>query len=178
MSWEQYDRPVVVPDEAAIARYWGDLRARMKATYAAPRATTWGTAEGTGWHPWVDDHPETVAFGTTPEEVDDEVALLSGRVKTAWSRPKVFFDGIGPERTVGDIALVLGRDGRPALAVTVDAVSVARFGDVTEEYAEAEALGDFTLADWRAVTNARFAAETGLELRDDDLLYLLRISVV
>lgn len=127
-----------------------------------------------------DDHFEPIAVGNTRKSRDDGARLILDGVKTAtatasWEWPEDSQPFVGALSVLFD-----GRDEARAIVETT-AVETLRFGDATEELAQAYGEGERTLAWWQRVIGdyyRRLADSKSEHFDDDTLLYVERIAVV
>ena len=96
--------------------------------------------------------PPAWAFGATPEQADELLALVLDGTKTATSSALWDYEAEGEDLPVaGTLGIVVDSAGTPrALVVTTD-VRTVPFDEVDEDHAHAEGEGDRTLAHWRRV---------------------------
>lgn len=96
--------------------------------------------------------PEAWAFGATPEQADDLLALVLDGTKTATASAAGDYESEGePFPAVGDLSIVLDGAGVSRAVLEVSAIEIVPFGDVTAEHALAEGEDDRTLASWRRI---------------------------
>ena len=96
--------------------------------------------------------PPAWAFGATPEQADDLLALVIDGTKTATASALWDYEAEGEELpTVGTLGIVLDGAGRPRALVVTSGVRTVPFAEVDEEHAHAEGEGDRSLASWREV---------------------------
>lgn len=103
--------------------------------------------------PWLPrEPPEAWAFGATPEQADELLALVLTGTKTATASALHDYTVDGePLPAAGDLSIVLDGAGEPRAVLEVTAVDIMRFDQVTEEHARAEGEADRTLASWRRI---------------------------
>jgi uncharacterized protein YhfF len=96
--------------------------------------------------------PPAWAFGATPEQADELLALVLAGDKTATAGALWDYEAEGePVPAVGGLSIVLDGGGHPrALIVTTD-VSVVPFDEVDGDHAAAEGEDDRTLDSWRRI---------------------------
>ncbi|MCM1011864.1 MULTISPECIES: ASCH domain-containing protein [unclassified Brevibacterium] len=95
--------------------------------------------------------PAAWAFGATPAQADDLLALVLAGVKTATASALDDYDVDGdPLPRAGDANIVLDGRDRPRAVIVTSAVEILPFAEVTAEHAWAEGEGDRSLAHWRA----------------------------
>ncbi|OII10841.1 ASCH domain-containing protein [Curtobacterium sp. MCBA15_009] len=105
--------------------------------------------------------PESWAFGATPEQADDLLALVldgtkDGTASSLWDYEAA--DEALP--AVGDLAVVLDGAGAPRAVIEVSDVRVVPFDEVDEDHARAEGEGDRTLGWWRREHEAYWRAHS------------------
>ncbi|MEE6296282.1 ASCH domain-containing protein [Georgenia wangjunii] len=101
--------------------------------------------------------PPAWAFGGTPEEADDLLALVLAGQKTATTSARWEYDAEDvPLPALGDLSIILDGQGRPQALISTTAVEVVPFGEVGEEHAAAEGEGDGSLETWRRAHEAYF----------------------
>lgn len=95
------------------------------------------------------DRYDVVAHGHTPAIADALAALiLAGTKRATASLDRDYGPGKPPRPAPGDHVLVVDGSGRPACIWRTTAVTVGRFGGVTEEFARIEGEGDRSVATW------------------------------
>ncbi len=127
-----------------------------------------------------DDHFEPIAVGNTRKSRDDGARLILDGTKTAtatasWEWPEGTLPFVGALSVLFD-----GRDEARAVVETT-AVETLRFGDATEELAQAYGEGERTLDWWRLAIGdyyRRLADSKREQFDDDTLLYVERIKVL
>jgi len=140
-----------------------------------PSATTseinrfWETARGraglgrlsvvTGTNAATAVPPPAWAFGATPEQADELLALVLAGTKTATASARWEYEVEGEELPrPGDLSIVLDGAGHPRALVRTTTVGVVPFREVGEDHARAEGEGDLSLAYWRDVHQRFFTA--------------------
>ena len=110
-------------------------------------------AEARAEHPALPvEPPEAWAFGATPDQADDMLALVLDGTKTATASAAGDYESEGePFPAVGDLSIVLDGAGVSRAVLEVSAIEIVPFGDVTAEHALAEGEDDRTLASWRRI---------------------------
>lgn len=96
--------------------------------------------------------PNVWAFGATPEQADELLALVLAGTKTATAGALWDYEAEDvalPEP--GDLSIVLDGEGHPQALLRTTSVTVTPFDQVDEEHARLEGEGDRTLAHWRDV---------------------------
>ena len=113
----------------------------------------------TGANPVRTLRPPAWAFGATPEQADELLALVLEGVKTATASSFEDYAAEGEDLPVpGTLSIVLGGAGHPRALVVTTAVRTVAFDQVDAEHAREEGEGDRSLEYWRA-THERFFAE-------------------
>lgn len=122
--------------------------------------------------------PPTWAFGGTPEQADELLALVLDGHKSATASARADYDDNDePLPEVGTLGIVVDGTGRPRLLVETTEVSVVAFDQVSADHARAEGEGDLSLEQWRAVHEVYFRAGTG-GFRPDMPVVLERFRVL
>lgn len=94
--------------------------------------------------------PEAWAFGATPEQADELLALVLDGTKTATASTLWDYEAAGePLPQVGELAIVLDGVGRPRAVLETTDVQVVPFDQVDAAHAYAEGEGDRSLEYWR-----------------------------
>lgn len=94
--------------------------------------------------------PEAWAFGGTPEQADELLALVLTGTKTATASSLRDYEHEGEDLpAVGQLGIVLDGADVPRALIEVTAVTTTPFDQVTSEHAVAEGEGDRSLAYWR-----------------------------
>ncbi|GAA4397175.1 ASCH domain-containing protein [Fodinibacter luteus] len=138
------------PDDSELDAFW-DI-AREHAGLA-------GVPVYTGANPMRSLRPPAWAFGATPEQADDLLALVLGGTKTATSSAHADYVSAGEELPApGMLGIVLDGAGHPRALVVTTEVRVVAFDHVDAGHARDEGEGDRTLEHWRAV-HERFFTE-------------------
>ncbi len=127
-------------DYDALVRYWESVRAKVKVSRV--HVVTGPGVQGTV-------PPPAFAFGDTPEQADELLALVLAGRKTATSTAVAELSESDPAPQVGDVAIVLDGAQRPRALIRTTAVTEVAFRDVTPAHAAAEGEGDGTLEHWR-----------------------------
>jgi uncharacterized protein YhfF len=103
--------------------------------------------------------PAAFAFGATPAEADELLALVLEGTKTATAGALWDYEHEGETLPrAGDLEILLDGAQRPRGLVEVTQVEVVAFDEVSPEHARLEGEGDLSLAYWRDV-HERFFAE-------------------
>jgi len=104
--------------------------------------------------------PPAWAFGGTPEQADELLALVLGGTKTATASAQWAYESQGEEMPrPGELSIVLDGADRPRALVRTTTVDVLPFSEVGADHARAEGEGDRSLAHWREVHERVFTAE-------------------
>lgn len=196
--------PSPTPDHAeltdrAVAAFWADARIRAKLN----RIEAYGG-------PGVSDTvpPPAWAFGDSPAQADELLALVLAGRKTATASALRDYEQEARERARGEepegegaqdrgdvlvatdldlalpepglLSILLDGAGRPRALIRTTDVQVVRFGDVTGEHARAEGEGDRSLEHWRRVHQEFFArtAPHGEPVDEDTMVVLERFEVL
>src|SRR5690606_36737524 len=96
--------------------------------------------------------PPAWAFGATPEQADELLALVLEGRKTATAGALWDYEAEGealPES--GGLSIVLDGDGHPRALIVTTGVVVVPFDQVDADHAAAEGEGDGSLDYWRRV---------------------------
>lgn len=103
--------------------------------------------------------PEAWAFGGTPDQADELLALVLAGTKTATAGAGWDYEAEGEEiPRPGLLSIVLDGAGSPRTLLRMVDVRVVPFDEVSEEHARREGEGDLSLAYWREV-HQRFFTE-------------------
>lgn len=104
--------------------------------------------------------PPAWAFGATPEEADELLALVLAGTKTATASALWDYEAEGEQPPqVGALSIVLDGAGHPRALLETTEVTVVPFDEVSAEHAFDEGEGDRSLAHWREV-HERFFTDT------------------
>jgi len=96
--------------------------------------------------------PPAWAFGATPEQADELLALVLAGTKTATASALWDYEAEGEDLpTPGALDIVTDGRGVPHALIVTTRVDVVPFGDVDAEHAYLEGEGDRSLATWREV---------------------------
>lgn len=96
--------------------------------------------------------PPAWAFGATPEQADELLALVLAGVKTATAGALWDYEAEAePLPQVGGMSIVLDGGGHPRALIATTEVSVVSFDEVDADHAAAEGEDDRTLASWRRI---------------------------
>lgn len=96
--------------------------------------------------------PPAWAFGATPQQADDLLALVLAGTKSATAGALWDYETCRePLPEVGGLAIVLDSHGIPHALIVTTSVSVAPFDEVDAEHAYLEGEGDRSLGYWREV---------------------------
>ena len=103
--------------------------------------------------------PPAWAFGATPEQADELLALVLSGTKTATAGALWDYEAEGEELpTPGALGIVTDGRGVPHALVVTTQVETVPFDKVSAEHAYLEGEGDRSLATWREV-HERFFTE-------------------
>lgn len=106
--------------------------------------------------------PEAWAFGATPEQADELLALVLDGAKTGTASSLWDVEAESEEvPEVGEMSIILDGRDRPRAVIETTAVETVPFDEVTAEHAWAEGEGDRSLAAWRDI-HERFRRGHGL----------------
>ena len=125
------------------------------------------------------DHFAPITVGTTAASMDEGAGLILDGIKTAtstalWEWPE------GQEPFVGALSVLFDGQGNARAIIETTAVEPCRFGDVTEELAQAYGEGERSLAWWRREMGdyyRRMAEASGQPFDDNTLLYIEWLAV-
>lgn len=121
--------------------------------------------------------PPAWAFGDTPEQADELLALVLSGLKTATaSAYSEYSEGGLP--TPGSLSILLDSGGHPHALIATTDVQVVPFDQVGADHARAEGEGDLSLEHWRIVHRAFFSANGSKEFSEDMDVVLERFEVV
>ena len=119
----------------------------------------------TGERPLASLRPPAWAFGATPEQADDLLALLLSGIKTATAGALWDYEAEGEALpSPGALGIVTDGRGVPHALVVTTQVEVVPFNEVSAEHAYLEGEGDRSLATWREV-HERFFTEHAVHSR-------------
>ncbi|EWS99812.1 RNA-binding protein [Intrasporangium oryzae NRRL B-24470] len=103
--------------------------------------------------------PPAWAFGATPEQADELLALVLSGIKTATSGALWDYEAEGEELpTPGALDIVTDGRGVPHALIVTTQVDIVPFDEVGAEHAFLEGEGDRSLGTWREV-HERFFTE-------------------
>ncbi len=118
--------------------------------------------------------PPAWAFGGTPEQADELLALVLDGTKRATASAHWAYEVESEEMPrPGELSIVLDGAGHPRALVRTMTIDVVPFSEVGADHARAEGEGDRSLARWREVHESVFTAElveAGREFSDDMLV--------
>jgi uncharacterized protein YhfF len=123
-------------DQSACDAFWHAYRASLPAENA---------------HAQLQRRPLAFAFCENEPELAEELAQLvvAGPKRATTSLP-IEFTSLGEELPkIGDLSIVVGRDGTPVALIELTQVESIPFDGVSAEYAAIEGEGDATLETWR-----------------------------
>lgn len=139
-----------MPAGSAIARFWEDAQ-RALGRRLVPSFGGLTTLQPSA-------PPPAWAFGGTPEQADELLALVLAGTKTATAGALWDYQAEGEAVPAsGDLSIVLDGDGRPRALLRSTDVRVVAFDD-DAEHARLEGEGDLSLEFWRRV-HERFFTE-------------------
>ena len=126
---------------------------------ARMRAKLNPTGYYTGERPLASLRPPAWAFGATPEQADELLALVLSGSKTATAGALWDYEADGEALpTPGALGIVTDGRGVPHALIVTTQVEVVPFDEVSAEHAYLEGEGDRSLATWREV-HERFFTE-------------------
>lgn len=106
--------------------------------------------------------PPAWAFGATPEQANELIALLLDGTKTATASALWDYEHEDEQiPQVGDLSIVLDGSEHPRALIEVTDVEVKPFDDVGAEHAYLEGEGDRSLEHWRTVHERFFTDHAG-----------------
>jgi len=125
------------------------------------------------------DGLRTIEFGNPGESRANLVKLvLDGNKRATAGTLQWDYQAEGePIETVGERLAVVDNDNEHIATIEVTRVEIARFADVPDEFALAEAEGDLNGDDFRA-SHYSFWSNLGLEIIDDTLIVLVYFDLV
>ncbi len=148
---------------------------------ARMRAKLNPTGYYTGERPLGAFPPPAWAFGATPEQADELLALVLSGTKTATAAALWDYEAEGEEiPTPGMLGIVTDGRGVPHALVVTTRVEVVPFSEVSDEHAYLEGEGERTLATWREVHERVFTehAAHGRGFSPDMPVVLQRFAVL
>jgi uncharacterized protein YhfF len=111
----------------------------------------------TGERPLGSLRPPAWAFGDTPEQADELLALLLSGAKTATADALWDYEAEGEQLpSPGALGIVTDGRGVPHALIVTTQVEVVPFAEVSAEHAYLEGEGDRSLATWREVHERSF----------------------
>ena len=137
-------------DDDELDAFWELARRHLEAG---------GVTAYTGETPLERLRPPAWAFGATPEQADELLALVLSGTKTATAG--AYWDYEAEEEAlpeVGTLGIVLDGAAHPRALVVTTEVSVTPFEEVDEMHAFLEGEGDRTVRYWREVHENFFRA--------------------
>ncbi len=151
------DAPEPDPDgSSVIESFWQVARMRAKLN---------PTGYYTGERPLGSLRPPAWAFGATPEQADELLALVLSGTKTATSGALWDYEAEGEQLpTPGALGIVTDGRGVPHALVVTTQVEIVPFDEVSAEHAYLEGEGDRSLATWRKA-HERFFTEHAVHAR-------------
>jgi uncharacterized protein YhfF len=131
-----------------IESFWQVARTRAKLN---------PTGYYTGERPLGSLRPPAWAFGATPEQADELLALVLSGIKTATAGALWDYEAEDEELpTPGTLGIVTDGRGVPHALVVTTRVEIVPFDEVSAEHAYLEGEGDRSLATWREVHEGFF----------------------
>lgn len=151
------DAPETGSDTSSmIDAFWQVARVRAKLN---------PTGYYTGESPLGSLTPPAWAFGATPEQADELLALVLDGTKTATAGALWDYEAEGEELPApGALDIVTDSRGVPHALIATTEVEVVPFDQVSAEHAYLEGEGDRSLATWREV-HERFFTENAVHTR-------------
>lgn len=135
-------------ESSAIESFWQVARMRAKLN---------PTGYYTGERPLGSLRPPAWAFGATPEQADELLALVLSGVKTATSSALWDYEAQGEDLpTPGTLGIVTDGRGVPHALIVTTHVEIVPFDEVSTEHAYLEGEGDRSLATWRELHERSF----------------------
>jgi len=129
---------------------------------------TWKRADGL----------RTIEFGTVGESRSTLLNfLLNGNKRATAGLLEFDYEADEPIEEIGDVMVVLGNHGEEVGRIKVTRVEIARFADVPDEFALAEAEGDLSGDGFRQSHRAYWEAE-GIEVKDDTQVVLVYFDLL
>jgi uncharacterized protein YhfF len=146
-------------DHSAVESFWELARFRTKLN-AAPSYF--------GPTPLEAVPPPAWAFGASPEQADELLALVLDGTKTATAGALWDYENDEvPLPEIGSLSIIVDGRGHPRALIETTAVEVRPFAEVDAEHARLEGEGDLSLEHWRDV-HRRFFAEVATHDRPVD----------
>ncbi len=155
-----------------IDAFWSVARMRAKLN---------PTGYYTGERPLSSLTPPAWAFGATPEQADEQLALVLSGTKTATADALWDYEATGEALPApGALGIVTDGRGVPHALVMTTEVEVVPFDEVSPEHARLEGDGDRSLATWREVHERLFTdhAAPGHRFSRDMPVVLQRFTVL
>lgn len=136
-------------DDDEVEAFWRTARAQARVT-ALPGYF--------GPTPLESVRPPAWAFGGTPEDADELLALVLDGTKTATASALADFEAEGePVPAPGTLSIILDGRGSPQALIVTTEVRVVPFDEVDEDHAHDEGEGDRSLAHWRRAHESFFS---------------------
>ncbi|MEI2778769.1 MAG: ASCH domain-containing protein [Tetrasphaera sp.] len=137
-------------DEESVRAFWEV--ARVKAKLNRFEVYTGANARGSLM-------PPAWAFGATPEQADELLALVLDGAKTGTAGALWDYEAEGEELPqAGALSIILDGRGHPRALIETTAVAVVPFEQVDAEHARSEGEDDRSLASWRRIHEEFFSA--------------------
>lgn len=161
---------MVESDEGALEAFWADAKVRAKLNrlsgYLGPSA-----AEAL--------RPPAWAFGATPGQADELLALVLEGRKTATATALRDFEAADEELpSSGTLSIIVDGAGVPRALIATTEVRMVPFGEVDADHARAEGERDLTLESWREIHRNFFAESGGAPVTEDLPVVLERFEVL
>ena len=124
------------------------------------------------------DGLRSIEFGT-PGEMRDRLVdfVVNGNKRATAGLLSDYEDEDEPIEHVGERLAILDNDGNRVATVRATRIVVARFADVPDEFALAEAEGDLDAADFRA-SHTAYWDSVGTPVTDDTLVVQLYFELL
>ena len=123
--------------------------------------------------------PPAWAFGATPEQSDELLALVLEGTKTATASAQADYVKEGEDLPEpGTLGIVLDGAGHPRALVVTTEMRVVPFDQVDAEHARDEGEGEGSLEQWRAVHERFFAEHADGGFRPDMPVVLERFRLL
>lgn len=146
---------------------------------AREHANLSGVPVFSGANPMRTLRPPAWAFGSTPEQADELLALVLSGAKTATASAEADYVKEGEDLPEpGTLGIVLDGAGRPRALVVTTETRVVPFDQVDADHARDEGEGDLSLEHWREVHESVFAEFADGGFRPDMPVVLERFKVL
>ncbi len=124
----------------------------------------------------------TESWGDSPEMADELGDLIFRDIKTATCSSLWEWEAEGkPIPEVGQVTIVLNGSGDPLCIIETTEVTVRKYNEVDDTFAQAEGEGDFSLDYWRDAHKKYFSrtlTKIGKEFSEDMPLVCERFKVI